>query len=287
MKNALRTTAIGAALALALVTTACTGGAGTSGTHTYSPGDLVLRVETTGGFIAPVARLSQYPAFSLFGDGTVISQGPVPAIYPGPALPTSLIETHLTQAGLNAVIDAATSAGLGGPDRSYTAGGVADVGTTYFRLLLDGTVHTVSVVGLGMQTPGIPSDQAKARQALSGLLGKLTDLSWLPKGTADGSGQYVFDRLAVLVSQFQPTPSGPTEPAVDWPLQTPLASLGSPLAGFSGTRCSTLSGVDLTTVVAAAGKATQISPWRSGGSLYSLILRPLLPDQKDCSALSG
>ncbi len=56
------------------------------------------------------------PSFTLYGDGRAIVQGPITMEYPGPALP-NLRQVRLTEAGVQAVLAAAQSAGLLDGDR--------------------------------------------------------------------------------------------------------------------------------------------------------------------------
>src|SRR5262245_18411153 len=55
--------------------------------HPTGTDELVLRVEVTGRCVPPQVTLSELPQFSLYGDGRVITTGPVIQIYPAPALP--------------------------------------------------------------------------------------------------------------------------------------------------------------------------------------------------------
>src|SRR2546423_13130569 len=89
--------ALAASLLIALAAAACGRATGGSAGETPSPSrpaqpmgpsDLVLRVQTVGGFIAPQALLLRYPTFSLYGNGTVVTQGAQIEIYPQPALPS-------------------------------------------------------------------------------------------------------------------------------------------------------------------------------------------------------
>ena len=105
-------------------------GAGSGGIkHPTGAGDLILQVGVSGGFVAPSTTLTQMPGSSLYGDGTLVTQGPQIDIYPGPALP-ALIQTHVSEEGIQAILQAAHDAGLFGPDVSYGFNCIADVGTT-------------------------------------------------------------------------------------------------------------------------------------------------------------
>ncbi|MGN6524206.1 MAG: hypothetical protein ACTHMZ_13555, partial [Actinomycetes bacterium] len=60
---------------------------------------LVLRVSSSGGMLAPGALIGQVPRLSVYADGRAITEGPVPAIYPGPAMP-NLQQAQLSPAQL-------------------------------------------------------------------------------------------------------------------------------------------------------------------------------------------
>src|SRR6185312_17432162 len=81
-----------AALAALLLLGACAAQSpsprgGGSSPYPYAPDQLVLRVAYTGGFVTPQVVVSRLPLVSVYGDGRVLTEGPTPAIYPGPALP--------------------------------------------------------------------------------------------------------------------------------------------------------------------------------------------------------
>ena len=65
-------------------------------------------------------NLRQLPSFTLFGDGTVLTPGPVPEISPGPAI-SPLEVSHLDEAQVQALLKKAKDAGL------FAAGG-SDLG---------------------------------------------------------------------------------------------------------------------------------------------------------------
>ncbi|MCW2740647.1 MAG: uncharacterized protein JWR45_1069 [Blastococcus sp.] len=85
------------ALALLLPLAACAeqgaagGGSATSPARPTSEpaaaSGLVLRAEYTGGFLPPPLVVGRVPAVSVYADGLVITEGPVPEIHPGPAWP--------------------------------------------------------------------------------------------------------------------------------------------------------------------------------------------------------
>ena len=60
-------------------------------------------MDVGGGFVAPSYSLKPVPAFSLYGDGRLIIEGPQIEIYPGPALPNLLV-TRISEDGVQAIL---------------------------------------------------------------------------------------------------------------------------------------------------------------------------------------
>jgi hypothetical protein len=293
-RNHLIRRALIAAVVLALAASACarqgSAGAGQQGIrHATGPSDLVLQVWTGGGFVAPDYALGQPPGWSLFGNGDLITTGAQIEIYPGPAVP-SLLVTHLSEDGVQAILEAARDAGLFGPDRSYATASVADAPTTTFTLTVDGRTHTVSVYALGEATDGrgMTDGEKAAREALRAFDAKLSDLtSWLPQGSIGEGRSFQPAALRVFVHPAEPQGGGELqEPLLDWPLTPGLALWGQPLDGPGplrrNVRCGVAQGNDLTVLLPFAQRANTLSRWRSVGRLFSLTFRPLLPDESGC-----
>ncbi|MDP9242588.1 MAG: hypothetical protein M3O84_05370 [Actinomycetota bacterium] len=287
--------AAGAILVIALATAACGRfqggtGPGTGGSPSPAPGSsdaLVLRMDTSGGFVAPQTTLQSMPGFSLFADGRVITQGAQMEIYPGPALP-SVVVTQITPEGDQALVQAALDAGLGA-NHSYTTLTISDMPTTTFTLMTNGVTYTTSVYALGAgggTAPGMSSSERAARAALEKFSAELTDLRGsLPQGSVGADKQYTPGGLRVFVQLPQPTPDpGLDQKAATWPLSTPLARFGKPAPGIpgTGTRCGTVTGSDLDRLLPLARSANQLTPWRSEGATFSLVFRVLLPDEEGC-----
>jgi hypothetical protein len=238
-----------------------------------------VRIENTGGFVPQEWLFTHYPVAVLYADGRLITQGATPEIYPGPALP-SLIQTDLTPQGIADVLQAARQAGLTGPDRKLGQP-VPDVGQVVFTVAYpDGSSNQTTLYPQFDQTSPDPGVQA---------LLDFESLLMNPRASmADqvvGSDQpYDFDRLQVISRpgsrQDAPDPSLVT--VKDWPLGS-LATLGVPLARFGGDyRCVAISGDDLAKLLPRVQASNQLTLWRSGGQLYSVIFHPLLPDDPDC-----
>ncbi len=266
-------------VAAALLGAACAraGAVHTGIDHPTGAHDLILRIDVGGGFVPLPLHLRELPTFALYGDGRVVVPGPQIEIYPGPALPNLQVRT-VSEAGAQAILAAARTAGLFGPDRHYDNNRIADAPTTTFTVVAEGARHVVSAYALGMEGPGdsYPSD----RSALAAFQGKVSDLqSWLPKGSLGPEDQFHTDELRVYVMPYQPQQDLP-QPAKDWP----GGSFGGflPVVDLTGIRCGTVSGPALPAVLSAAGAANELTPWRADGRLWTLVFRPLLPDESGC-----
>lgn len=254
-------------------------------TPSGSTGALILRVTTEGGFIGPAANLAAVPAVSVYADGRILTPGPVDAIYPGPLVPPVAIR-DVGAAGAQAIVAAIRTAGL---DKASTGGpGIpGDTGATVFAVTLDGSTTTTRLaLGGGAPGPGGPggpgasSDPATA--AARDLLARLSDPSetWgaasAPQKTLVPAGYLVY--VAPGAPGDQTVPQAP----VAWPLATPLGAFGVPAVpdrGIAGLRQGAVLGPDVSTLAPILSRATTITPFTSGGSAFTLYVRPLLPDE--------
>lgn len=253
--------------------------------HPTGASDLILRYEEVGGFVGPGVLLGRYPIISVYGDGTVITQGAVPAIFPGPAMP-SLIATKLTEAGIQRLLSAAAGAGLLGPDAQYDATGVADATTAQFTVVAGGGRHLVSAYALGIASPGNEGPFAAVRARLQAFTVVLGDLR--TRFAADIAGPdapFAYTSLRALVRDGAPQSGDPAISRVPlaWPLATPLATFGTPGTGAAtGWRCGVVTGTDLATLKPLLAQATSITGWSSSGAVYTLMPLPMLPDDAAC-----
>jgi hypothetical protein len=277
---------------LGILTTACAnapaapGDGGSGSTLQYPRGstDLLLRVSYEGGFVAPDYLLTATAAFSLFGDGTAVTPGAQTEIYPGPALPP-LVATPITDDGIQALLRAALDAGLD-QDHEYTdmgSVGVADASTTVFTFTIDGVTHVTKVYALGMlggdQPTGMPDAEFAARTRLERFQASLQDLRHtLPAGSVGDDTMFTPTGLRLFVTDY--LPGDMKEPAVEWPLATPL-SAGEP-SQTDGYTCIAVSGADLESVLPLAQSANQLTPWTSEGTKYTVLFRQLMPDESSC-----
>jgi hypothetical protein len=282
--------ALSAALLIAPACAARTSSGSVDGiSHPRGGSQLVLQVESAGGLLAPTVALRQGPSFTLMGDGRMVTPGPQIEIYPGPALP-NLQARAISEEGVQRILEAAQKAGLLGADRQLLGPlPISDAPTTTFNVVAGGARHVVSVYALNEATDNgmIPPDEQKVRASLVAFQSQLSDLErWLPAGSVGVDGPYTIDRLQVSVTA-SPSPLAAVpfpEPPVDWPLEPGLASFGTALQNqFAGYRCGVVEGAELAKLLPLVRKANELTPWRSDGLAYQLVLRPLVTDEPGCT----
>ena len=247
---------------------------------------LILRVTTEGGFIGPAATLAAVPAVSVYADGRILTPAAQPAISPAPLLPSVQV-VDVGAAGAASIVAAIRAAGLDHP--SGDQGGVAaDTGSTLITVALDGTTVTTRFRGMGGGGPqgpggagdGSPDPGAAAALALLARLEDPAD-TW---GAAEAApAAYQPDGYRVFAAPGAP-PADPavSTPAVAWPLATPLDAFGSPAAadrGIEGLRQGAALGADAAILGPVLARASVATAFTSGGSTWTVWVRPLLPDE--------
>lgn len=256
-------------------------------TWARGPRDLVLRIWIAGGFVPPGVDLTNTPVISVYGDGSVVSQGAQIMIYPGPLLPSLQVQ-KMNQAGMRRLLDAAAKAGLLERDQRYDSYGIADAPTTFFTFTADGCTHRISAYALSeaASAQGLDQETVDARAALLAFRNALTDLPALA-GSANVSDGGVFKASAyrVVVREDAATTGAGGSPVttVKWPLRGSLATFGDPLsAGAADTRCGSVDGADAAALTSIFEKANAETRFESGGRTYVLRVRQLLPDESGC-----
>ncbi|RIV41177.1 hypothetical protein [Micromonospora radicis] len=278
---------------LLLTSTACgpqagAAGAGGSGTPemSYSADTVVFRMGYVGGFTTPAMLAARLPVISVYGDGRVITEGPITMIYPGPALPNLQVGTVGADEVQN-LVKLARDAGVG----SVTDFGeppVADVPSTRFTVLGPNGVEQTEVSALAQSADipqsGLTADQLAAREKLRAFAESLTAESG-PLAAAHPTTQpYAPTAVAAVAEPWVANTEAGGQPEVAWPGPTlPGAELNKDL----GLGCVTATGDAAQQVLAAAANANTATPWTSDGKRWTLILRPLLPDETDCADLAA
>jgi hypothetical protein len=241
--------------------------------HPTDPKAVVLRMETSGGFLAPAAQLLGAPSFTLFGDNTAIfraEQSP-----DGPQYPIFLRVT-LQPSQVDELLGFALDQGQLRTARDTYTRPAPDAPTTIFAIDADGVQKRVSVTALGANGGAGGPDEA-AYRAFQKLAARLDGF---PKRVSAGdfgkATNYVPTTYRAILS-----PGGDTTGAEPWPW--PELSLSDFSADPNGT--GSLLG-DVTSDEASqvtevpTGGVADLAILGPDGQPYSLSLRPLLPDER-------
>ncbi len=260
-------------------------GAGNGIDHSSGAQDVLVRVAFEGGFVPLEWTYRSLPSFSLYGDGRLVSPGVQMELYPGPALPSISTRT-VTEEGIQATLDEVLRLIQGVPDEMLDMGtvGLADVPTTVITVHAGGVDRTIKAYGLSELTERperMSEEEFRARGQLQELVTKLAGLeTWLPDGSLGPETTYEGPRARLFVSEYQKADL-PQEP-IRWPLGDNLDRFGDVAAGSDMYRCGVLEGADWATVREAASRANELTPWTEAGSRFSILFRPLLPDETGC-----
>ena len=250
------------------------------------PNTPVFRVAWEGGFVSPEMLLGRLPIVVVYADGRVITQGPVPAIYPGPLMP-NLQERTISAAALERLIELAREKNLLRTVH-YDYPGIADAPDTVLEIELDGASYRISAYALAevaLDLPNSDLDQAEidGRAALREFIDAVTSIP--ASDFVDEEHAYAFDGIRIYAGKAVVVPDSELpgeQPAVDWPLED-LATAGEPVANSPlDIRCQVVDGEDLAEVLPLLQAANSLQTFRSGDGLYSLIVAPLYPGQSGC-----
>lgn len=269
-----------------LLLAACAGqGAPTAGegpAEVYRPDEVVLRSESVGGFVPVDYTFTRLPDITVYGDGRVITQGAMPAIYPPYALP-AIAQSRLSADAVDHLVRLAIEAGIGDDD-DYGMPPVADVPDTHFIVVSDHGVRESTVYALGFDGPDLSPAQQAARGKLKAFAEMLADLAkTVGADKVADEGLYQPTSMALIVRSWSgdDDPNLP-QPPRDWPGP---ALPGEELRQGLGVSCLTVTGAELTAVTEAAASANTLTPWVWEGSSYLVAFRPLLPDESSCADL--
>jgi hypothetical protein len=232
-----------------------------------------------GGFVPAERIVGRIPEVSVYADGRIITEGPVPAVYPGPAMP-NLQVTTITPEQVTALAREAQEAGVRtGSDLGQP--GVADAPNTRIDVVVGGTTQSVSVMALREaqeNDPRLTPEQRAARAKLAAFADKLRDY-----GIGGKSQPYAAAKVAALAQPYVRKDDG--LPGEFTPLAWPGPALpGEKLNPNVKTGCVVADGPAVLAAV-TAGKANQQTPWTSGTEQYRITFRPLLPDENGCADL--
>lgn len=253
--------------------TAAPSGAPASGSP--APDAMLLRIAADGGFVPPGYLVTRLPSISVYADGRVIEPGAVPAIYPGPAS-APLVLHRLGRDGIEGIRAAARGAGLAGPDRAYNTGVVADVETTVITFWDAAGPHRLAIYALGFDPgPAASAEERAARTAAANLVKQVR--AYVDATTGES---YMPTAYRVYPTRATSGPSGEPAPNVlDWPADLPALATMPAASLPPGAGCAVLEGAAATSFRALLASATAITRYRQAGTEWTLLTRPLLPDE--------
>ncbi|MEX5708126.1 cold shock domain-containing protein [Parafrankia sp. FMc6] len=258
-----------------------------------------LRVDLVGGFVTPEMLATRLPVVAVYPDGRVLSEGPQPAVYPGPALPDIQLR-RISAADVRKLVDRAAAAGVG-TEQDFGHPPVADVPSTRFTLRTAAGVETMQVEALfEADGHGLTAQQQSARRAAQELFTALTDLpAALGPGAVSEPEPYTPAAVAAIAAPWIgdcPSPSAAAVPSGgDVPCGGGTAGTehvwpgpalpGEPVGGGVDLSCVTASGEEATNLLAAARTAVTTTRWTSDGRQWRVAFRPLLPGESGCADL--
>jgi hypothetical protein len=253
--------------------------------HSTAPDAALVQISNEGGFVPIEWTYTNSPFYSLYGDGTLVVPGAQIEIYPGPALP-ALSSRKVSEAGIQAILEQAVAVTRDIPTDLNDLGfmGIADASTTVISVSAGGVDRTIRAYALGELTErpdGMPEREYQARLSLQELVATLTGpTEWLPEGSLGPEGDYDASSARVFVGDYRAVEDLQQDPMV-WPLGAGLAGFGDPIPPGE-MRCGVVEGEDWDTLRESATAANQLTPWTSAGDRYSILFRPLLPDEGGC-----
>jgi hypothetical protein len=248
--------------------------------HKTGATDIVFRYDEGGGFMMAGYSASQAPHFTLYGDGTVIFRNPM---LEGPAPQGSVMTFNpmrtakLSEAQIQELLVLALGeGGLAAARPNYENNMVTDVGTTTFTVDAGGIKKTVSIYALGFDDPSSPD--AAARTAFKKLADRLADFD---QGGSIATDVYTPDAYrATLIDS-----PGIAAPDIrDWPWTNQTVADFKPDADPNGLqfphKTMTTDEVALLDVKDFEGGFNGLALRGTDNKLYTLALRPLLPDDE-------
>ncbi|MDG6104853.1 hypothetical protein Daura_05115 [Dactylosporangium aurantiacum] len=260
-------------------------GGSSAGAVSYGPDELVLRVDVSGGLVPVAMTVTEVPALSVYGDGRVVTDGPVIEIYPGPALPNVQLQ-RISTAGVAKLVDLAVDAGVG---RHADLGmpNVADAPTTHVMVRTAAGEQVTDAPALGIGEDSLPAAQRAARQRLQRLVESLSDLrSTLGRDAVSEPVPFPASGAAAVAEPWTEL-GGDQGLAPQQPVAWPGPALpGEAVADRPGVHCVSATGEEGQRILAAAGKANTRTPWSSAGSSWQVTFRPFLPGESTCADLT-
>ncbi len=240
---------------------------------------------TTFQAIPPVNLFAVPPTATITGDGQYLVQGAVPAIYPGP-LVMPLFGRQVSDAGRAQILAWADELGLLSGQTDFTGDGGLPGGITgKIELTVDGRLVALT----GLPDAASPDPKPGSPEAFGELWRRISSLPQTLPGELGPEQPYTPTAYAILVGQPPAPQDGMTTSLMDWPLDTPLATFGGPVANNSA-RCGLVEGEDAATLTPALAQANQLTMWTQDPEFsvaYGLTVRPIVAGENPCAEIFG
>lgn len=240
--------------------------------HPTGADDVILKLSYEGGFGPASLFFVKTPSLLISGDSRVFTPAAVPAIFPGPLLP-SLLVRNINEAGIQALLGMAKAAGLLAPPPEYPdPHNVADAPSVVLTIQAAGGTFVHSAYALGMG--GDP--ETGARKKLLDLVTAIGDID-KSVGAANlgNDGPFVptvYRLQAQVVDPSQLTGQDPAPTVVEWPTA----------AGTSLTSAATCARVDASAVGSLFLDAKQNTYFKEGDVVYVVVVAGVLPGDPAC-----
>jgi hypothetical protein len=256
--------------------------------HPTGATDIVLRYEEVGGMMIPEFGLAQVPVFTLYGDGTVVfvPAGAEPGFEPGkPIVRTPLRTAKLSPEQMQDLLEVALrDGGLAAARLRYEDMFVSDASTAVFTINAGGAEKVVSAYALGFENPQAGPDTA-ILTAMTGLRDRLADFDQGGTFTSEPYAPQAYRGILLDAAMMADVP------VMAWPWE------GLTLADFAGpldpnslqtlTRALSPEEVAALGIEGIEGGAHGIYVRTDDGKLFSLVVRPLLPDEEAIPPAAG
>jgi len=249
--------------------------------HKTGATDVVLRLESGGGFVPIDFLASQAPTFTLFGNGVIVFQRKVET-FPEPDASgvshgTPWRMATLDENQVQELLEFAIIQGALGTARDVYMGNIADAPSTIFTIRAGGLDKTVTINGLSEDSSQGPD--ALARASFFKLSERLRDFD---HGGAIDSDVYEPTGFRAVLLDRDPSAA----PAIDWPWPSiKLSEFVDPNAVTGGIqlrhRVMTPAEVASLGIKEVAGGLQGVVLKTPDGKLVGLILRPLLADERE------
>jgi hypothetical protein len=242
---------------------------------------VLLQLSYEGGFAPAAFVVNRVPAITLFTDGTLLTEGPTPAIFPGPALPNiqQLVTDEESMADILELVDI-----IGFPDFTELRNNdanccVADATDTVVRYFDGNGEHLFSVYALGIGAlPNDPGRQVPDEVLNLGLLAQA-----LNDATFTGPSEPYEPTTLQLVMLGNDAPADPQfANSIPWPFGDLTVD---DFEGNGFLSCANIDGDAAIDTPAAMAAANSVTTYELDGQEHHVLVRPLLPGEKPCAML--